>query len=443
MKKYILFIVSIVVPFLLKAQCEDNGNYWNQSWVSCEKSMNPNPIRGNTYWLLYEFHAPQPITTFHIWNANRPGESGQGARDVIIDYSVDGDTWEALGGFSFLKADESENYEGFEGPSFDGQFVKKVLISILNAHDNGDCVSIAELKFGLDPDACYGVIDECGICDGPGEQTWYLDADEDGLGDANNSMDDCNQPIGYVANNSDLCDNGAFGWGDISPLFADNGCNGCHDGGAAGGLDLRTYETTMMGGDICGTNLFTGSSFVEIITTSGYDGCGTAIGIPSMNDRASGEFDAEELAKLQKWIDGGAPNDCAEFIFIIDNDEDGFADDVDCDDTNPDINPDAEEIPNNGIDEDCDGSDLTTSTHQLSNAIFQIYPNPVKDIINIEVTGQLKYQSVIFTVDGKELMRATNETILHVESLTSGTYLLEIIDLDTKQKIVKKIVKAN
>jgi len=58
--------------------------------------------------------------------------------------------------------------------------------------------------------------------------------------------------------------------------------------------------------------------------------------------------DAEEIPNNE------VDEDCDGVALIIDNDMDGFNSDEDCDDENADINPDAEEIINNNVDENCD-----------------------------------------------------------------------------------------
>lgn len=57
-----------------------------------------------------------------------------------------------------------------------------------------------------DTDGCAGEVDECGICDGPGPSTWFVDSDGDGFGDSNNSVESCEQPTGYVSNPNDQDD---------------------------------------------------------------------------------------------------------------------------------------------------------------------------------------------------------------------------------------------
>lgn len=75
-------------------------------------------------------------------------------------------------------------------------------------------------------DTCMGTVDACGICDGTGETTWYEDADEDGLGNPDVSQLACDQPTGYVADNTDTNDSGSDATGGVdAALFLTDGTN--------------------------------------------------------------------------------------------------------------------------------------------------------------------------------------------------------------------------
>jgi hypothetical protein len=122
---------------------------------------------------------------------------------------------------------------------------------------------------------------------------------------------------------------------------------------------------------------------------------------------------------------------------------DGFIKADDCDDTNADINPDATEIPNNGIDEDCDGSDLMVNTNEILSDEITIYPNPVDDIIQIEsstvldlielrsLTGQLLLSNEVSHRSGR----------LSLGQLLPGSYLLRVISTDKRsyQQLIVKL----
>lgn len=151
---------------------------------------------------------------------------------------------------------------------------------------------------------CNGIDDDCDLLiddadDGiTGQLTWYADTDVDGFGDPNTSMLECDQPNGYVADNTDCVDTN----GNIYP-GADEICNDIDDD--------------------CDT-----------LVDDADDG---------ITDQSTWYADTDD----DGYGDPGAS------MLACDQPDDYVNNDDDCDDSAIGVNPDADEICN-GIDDDCD-----------------------------------------------------------------------------------------
>ncbi len=293
--------------------------------------------------------------------------------------------------------------------------------------------------------------------------TLYRDNDEDGYPDESQSITSLLTTEGeFILERSDNLfdcnDNDA----DINPNASeicdgiDNNCNNVTDEGV-----LNVFYV-----DVDGDKFIAASAtFIEDCSVF-LDGYVLESEIKLGNDcndndaAINPEAEDSNCDGIDDNCDGSNDEDSPTNIFLIDFDGDGFADPdpdksivscrstesgyiietpdmkYDCDDTDFNINPSAEDIGGDGIDSNCDGVDgsVSTSSVGLNQATTDIYPNPTQGVTAVTSSKTIN-KIVLYDTTGRMLkvfFPTQKNTSIDLQEFTPGIYLVRILHEDSE-----------
>jgi len=151
--KIIFSILFILSTLLVHAQiCHDDTHSTNvfDSWVSCQTAQNPNPARGNSHWVMYDLGYVYSLGVTYLWNYNVMGQTDRGMKNLVIDYSLDGITWNQIVTYQLSQATGLPTYIGSFGPDLNGIDARYVLITAIDTWGSTGCAGLSEIKFNID-----------------------------------------------------------------------------------------------------------------------------------------------------------------------------------------------------------------------------------------------------------------------------------------------------
>jgi len=229
----------------------------------------------------------------------------------------------------------------------------------------------------------------------------------------------CTQPVGYVSDNTD-CDDTDNQIGSIVMYYVDADSDGFGDAN-----DLGTNSCTPIAGSV--TNAGDCDDLDDQINPNATEVCDGA------DNNCDGAID-EGLTMLNYYED--ADNDtygdatsgvtyCMQPVGYVTNDDD-------CNDANAAIHPGATDNTGNGVDENCDGVDGVLGIEESILAHLNVYPNPGTSSVVLNMTeGWADFQVTFVGVDGKEIaltstQNSATELEFNTNTLVSGVYFIRL-----------------
>ncbi|MGB3798839.1 MAG: MopE-related protein [Lewinella sp.] len=148
------------------------------------------------------------------------------------------------------------------------------------------------------------------------------------------------------------------------------------------------------------------------------------------------------------YFDGNAPiitnTVISTMVAQLDKDGDKYNFYQDCDDEDPAINPAAEEITGNDIDENCDGNlkKVTTGTIDLLAGTFKVYPNPAGEWLQLEYADGKPLRAELVDTRGRRLLSTqfNGKLRLPVAGYPAGVYSLRVTSAATGAGLVRRVV---